>query len=143
MTTKRISCLVVFAVFVFSAHLLMAADDVKGAKIEFEESSYDWGTVQQGSKVKHVFKFKNIGTDTLRIARVKTSCGCTAAESSKIIAPNEYGQIDVTFNTGTRKGKASKTIYVYSNDVEAARRSVVIHGMIEPTTKSEMDKDKQ
>jgi hypothetical protein len=140
MTPKKISYVVIFAMLVFSVHLLSADDSAKGPKIEFEESSFDWGTVQQGSQVKHIFKFKNVGSDTLKIDRVKTSCGCTAAESSKVIAPNEFGQIDVTFNTGTRKGKASKTVYVYSNDVEASRRSVVIHGMIEADPSSEAKK---
>src|SRR5262245_52891898 len=103
----------------------------KGAKIQFQESSFDFGTVEQGSAVKHVFKFKNVGSDTLRIEQVKTSCGCTAAESSKIIPPRQDGQIAVTYNTGSALGKASKTVFVYSNDVEANQRSVTVHGTIE------------
>ncbi len=103
----------------------------KGPKIQFVETSYDFGTVAQGAAVKHVFKFKNVGTDTLKIEQVKTSCGCTAAESSKIIAPNAEGQIAVTYNTGSALGKSSKTVHVFSNDVEAKQRSVTVHGVIE------------
>lgn len=114
---------------------------VPGPKMQFEETSYDFGTVPQGTAVKHVFKFKNVGTDTLRIAQVKTSCGCTAAESSKIIAPNAEGQIAVTYNTGSALGKTSKTVFVLSNDVEAKQRSVTVHGVIEakkaPATESQ------
>src|SRR5262245_48579317 len=106
-------------------------NEVKGAKMQFKESDFDFGTVAQGSAVKHVFKFKNVGTDTLRIEQVKTSCGCTAAESSKIIPPQQEGQIAVTYNTGSALGKASKTVFVYSNDVEANQRSVTVHGTIE------------
>ncbi len=105
--------------------------ETKGAKMQFQESTYDFGTVAQGSAVKHVFKFKNVGTDTLRIEQVKTSCGCTAAESSKIIPPEQEGQITVTYNTGSGLGKTSKTVYVYSNDIEAKQRSVTVHGTIE------------
>lgn len=104
---------------------------VKGPKIQFAETSFDFGTVAQGTAVKHVFKFKNVGTDTLRIEQVKTSCGCTAAESSKIIAPNAEGQIAVTYNTGSALGKSSKTVSVLSNDVETKQRSVTVHGVVE------------
>lgn len=117
-----------------SAYNIVRAQDstdvTQGPKIKFVETSYDFGTVLQGAQVKHSFEFKNVGNDTLRIEQVKTSCGCTAAESSKIIPPQKQGQIDVTFNTGSRQGKTSKTVYIYSNDVEAARRSVIIHGII-------------
>ena len=106
-------------------------NDAKGARIQFQESTYDFGTVAQGTAVKHVFKFKNAGTDTLRIEQVKTSCGCTAAESSKIIPPQQEGQITVTFNTGSALGKASKTVSVFSNDVDAKMRTVTVRGTIE------------
>lgn len=111
---------------------VLADDGVKGAKMQFVETSYDFGTTVQGTQVKHLFKFKNVGSDTLKIKQVKTSCGCTAAwESSKIIAPQKEGQIEVAFNTGSVLGKASKTIYIMSNDVESPKRFVVIHGIVE------------
>jgi hypothetical protein len=105
------------------------------------ESSYDFGTTVQGTQVKHIFKFKNVGTDTLKIEQVKTSCGCTAAwESSKVIPPQKEGQIEVAFNTGSVLGKASKTVFIYSNDLESPKRSVVIHGMVEAKKTEEAKK---
>ena len=122
---------VVFAIAA-AFSIAFADDGAKGAKIQFTESIYDFGTVAQGTPVKHVFKFKNVGSDTLRIEQVKTSCGCTAAwESSKIIPPDKEGQIEVTFNTASQLGKASKTVYVVSNDVEMKQRSVKVTGTVE------------
>src|SRR3990172_1452466 len=113
-TLRLMSVLIV----AFWLNFVFAEGGTKGPAMQFEEMEYDFGTVVQGSAVKHTFKFKNVGTDTLKIAQVKTSCGCTAAwESSKVIPPKAEGQIEVSFNTGSRQGKASKTVYVYSNDV--------------------------
>jgi hypothetical protein len=140
MSTKRIFHSIFVSMFAVSFTFALAQDgangvkketEAKGAKIQFQEASFDFGTVAQGSAVKHVFKFKNVGTDTLRIEQVKTSCGCTAAESSKIIPPQQDGQITVTYNTGSALGKASKTVSVYSNDIDDKPIIVTLHGVIE------------
>ncbi len=140
MSIQNILRSIVVFIFALSCSFAFAQEGEKGAnngstakgpRMQFQEVSYDFGTVPQGSIVKHVFKFKNVGTDTLRIEQVKTSCGCTAAESSKIIAPNAEGQIAVTYNAGSALGKTSKTVSVHSNDVEAQQRSVTVHGVIE------------
>ena len=143
MSGKRIFKLIFISVIILSCHVVLAQDStngVKGPKIKLVEASYDFGTVTQGAAVKHVFKFKNVGADTLKIAQVKTSCGCTAAESSKIILPQKDGQIEVNFNTGSQMGKVSKTVYIFSNDVEAPARSVSIHGTIEAKKADESQK---
>ncbi len=127
----RVFCLGALALSLSSALAQESQTSPKGPKILLAENNYDFGTVVQGPPVKHTFKFKNVGTDTLRIEQVKTSCGCTAAESSKIIAPQGEGQIDVTFNTANQMGKVSKTVFIYSNDVEAQQRSLTIHGTVE------------
>jgi hypothetical protein len=133
MSSKRVSNRILSFVMILSCHFAFAQDaakEFKGPKIKLAEASYDFGTVAQGAAVKHVFKFKNVGTDTLKIAQVKSSCGCTAAESSKIIPPQKYGQLEVNFNTASQMGKVSKTVYIFSNDIEAAQRSVSIHGTV-------------
>jgi hypothetical protein len=132
MSGKNAFRLILAFVAAASFNAVLADDRAKGPRMQLEQSSYDFGTVVQGTAVKHVFKFKNVGTDTLRIEKVKTSCGCTAAwESSKIIPPQKDGQIEVTFNTSSQLGKASKTVYVLSNDVEAPRRNLSLHGIVE------------
>jgi len=40
-------------------------------KIQFDETSFDFGTVYQDKSLKHTFNFKNIGTGVLRIDKVK------------------------------------------------------------------------
>ncbi len=140
MKSKLVLALILAFAAAFSINVL-ADDGAKGPKIQLVESSYDFGTTVQGTQVKHTFKFKNVGTDTLKIEQVKTSCGCTAAwESSKVIPPQKDGQIEVAFNTGSVLGKASKTVFIYSNDVEMPKRSVIIQGMVEAKKTEEAKK---
>ena len=42
-----------------------------GPHIKFEQQEINLGTVDEGTLVKHIFKFKNTGEDTLRIIRVE------------------------------------------------------------------------
>jgi hypothetical protein len=89
----------------------------KGAgKLEFEESSFDFGEIKEGESVNHTFKFKNIGTDPVEIHAVNVSCGCTVA--SKPMKPVGVGQSDeitINFNSQGKPGTNRKTVTVVSN----------------------------
>ncbi len=85
-------------------------------QINFESVSYDFGTVMQGEKVSHTFRFRNIGDGNLTINDVTTSCGCTASRFSiEPIAPGGEGQIEVIFDSYGRHGKQQKKISVWTN----------------------------
>jgi len=90
----------------------------KEAILTFNEMQFDFGKVQQGETLEHLFQFKNTGTANLIIESVHPSCGCTGATlgDKKEYAPDETGEIKVTFNTQGREGINSKTITVTSND---------------------------
>ncbi len=50
----------------------MTPEQLKNApKIKFDELVYDFGTVKQGEKVVHEFKFTNLGNNDLEIRKVK------------------------------------------------------------------------
>lgn len=101
------------------------------AKITFEAREYDFGSVEQGEKVKNVFRFSNTGKDPLVIERVQTSCGCTAAiTSAKTIQPGQTGTIETTFNSERFYGQVHKTVSVYSNDPDEALIRLTIRGRV-------------
>ena len=94
--------------------------------IKFEESVYDFGTIQQGDKVKHTFKFTNTGEFPLLISNIKTSCGCTTPSYTKTpVAPKEQGEIEVQFNSAGKKGIQNKNITVFAN-VEGGSERIMI-----------------
>ena len=88
--------------------------------IAFEESDFDFGTVEEGEHVKHTYKFKNTGNEPLIIASAKGSCGCTVPKfSSDPVAPGQTGVIDVEFDSKGKPGKQTKRVTVTANTVPA------------------------
>ena len=88
--------------------------------IAFEHTDFDFGTVDDGEKVKHSYKFKNTGNEPLIISSAKGSCGCTVPKwPSEPIAPGGTGQIDVEFDSKGKPGKQTKRVTVTANTVPA------------------------
>jgi hypothetical protein len=88
--------------------------------MSFEHTDYDYGTVKEGEKVKHVYKFKNTGKEPLIISSAKGSCGCTVPKwPSDPIPPGGTGEIDVEFDSKGKPGKQSKRVTVTANTVPA------------------------
>ncbi len=96
---------------------------VEGPQITFEESSHDFGDIEQGDKVNYTFKFENSGTEPLILSNVLTTCGCTASKwPREPIAPGEGGEIEVSFNSAGKMNKQNKVITIVSNAVNSQER---------------------
>jgi hypothetical protein len=120
----QISRSIVMAVIFITASLLAGsvshqsiAKD-KNAKISFTELSHDFGKVEEGIELTHIFKFKNTGDGILIINSVNAGCGCTGVMMSdkKEYSEGEEGEIKVSFNTQGRSGLQSKNVIVTTND---------------------------
>src|SRR6266545_3637178 len=99
--------------------------------IVFAEPVYDFGKVEQGEPVTHMFRFTNQGGQELRVESVKTSCGCTAAVISEdVIPPGKEGTISATFDTTHFAGEKAKGITVYSNDPLQPVTTLTLQGEI-------------
>lgn len=117
--------------FLWMISSFLWADDGQ-PKISFSEKEHHFGNVTQGVKATHLFAFKNEGTVPLKISRVQTSCGCTAAVAGKNeLAPQESSDIEVTFNSAGRSGQFKKSVQVYSNDPQSPKYELMIDGTIE------------
>jgi hypothetical protein len=87
------------------------------AQIQFTETTFNYGSVKQGSKVVHEFEFKNTGKSDLVIRKIKPSCGCTTVNPKvKIIKAGESSSLTSTFDTSGKEGDETKTITVTTND---------------------------
>jgi hypothetical protein len=109
----------------------VTADNVvKTTEIKFEEERFNFGTITQGEKVKHTFKFKNTGSEELVIVSAKGSCGCTVPEWPKEpIAPGADGEIYVVFNSDGKSGKQVKQVSIVAN-TEPATSVIALEGDI-------------
>ena len=93
------------------------------ATIEFDSTSFDFGTIGAGASVSHTFKFKNTGNFPLKITNAKGSCGCTVPKWPKeAIEPGQQGSILVTFNSKGKKGHQHKSITITANTTPATTR---------------------
>jgi hypothetical protein len=102
--------------------------------IQFDETTFDYGTVKDGEKVKHVYKFKNTGKNPLIISDAKGSCGCTVPDwPREPIAPGKTGEIKVEFdskNKGTEEGSnQSKRVTITAN-TDPAQSYLTIKGIV-------------
>lgn len=87
-------------------------------EIVFEEEFHDFGEVNEGLVVEHVFSFKNEGEGPLIISNAQGSCGCTVPVwPRQPIAPGATGEIKVSFNSTGRAGKQDKRVTLTTNAV--------------------------
>lgn len=112
-------------------------------KVVFKETQFDFGKIKQGEVVIHEFIFRNEGQSPLKINRVTTSCGCTAAlVSEKEIAPGKEGRLKVTFDSHGYSDKVVKYIYFDCNDPETPQVELIITATVEvgPAARIELDR---
>ncbi|PHS68342.1 MAG: hypothetical protein COB12_00365 [Flavobacterium sp.] len=144
---KSILIIAIMSAFVFTSCKENAADKVKEEKvaeaetrdanagkfavITFEEKEFDFGTIEQGTKVEHVFKFTNTGDAPLVIVNAKSSCGCTVPTYPKTpVAPGETAELLVKYN-GSGKNQISKNITVTAN-TETGKEVIKIKAFVNP-----------
>ena len=136
---KKTFIIPLFAFFTFQLYA-----QEKTAKIEFETTVIDYGTIEKGADGVRVFKFKNTGNAPLVVTSVKSSCGCTVPKKPEApVLPGETGEIEVKYDT-KRVNPIRKTITVTSN-AETPTVALKIKGnvidssntnVMKPTTKS-------
>ena len=103
-------------------------------EITFEETNFDFGTIKEGSKVTHAFKFKNTGKADLIIGDARGNCGCTVPKyPTQPIEPGERGVIDVEFNSAGKHGKQNKTVSLVTNSIPSTK-ILTITGEVNPIT---------
>lgn len=106
-------------------------DTGAGPRAQVDQPVYDFGAVEQFTRVRHGYVLRNAGDQELVIKRIKSSCGCTIAElNQKNLAPGESVTIFVTFNTGGRYGRQSQQVTVFTNDPVAPIIQLTIEGTV-------------
>jgi len=136
---KKIISLIAFTVIFY---LVSNAFAESAPKIKFKEDSFDFGNTKQGKKLTHTFIFWNEGEAKLKITKVRSSCGCTAAlVSKKTLDPGKKGELKVVFTTQGYQGNVTKYIYVESNDPKQPVKKLAVKAEIDvpPQPKISLD----
>lgn len=102
------------------------------ASISFDKTSYDFGTVPEGTVVETAFKITNTGNTDLVISNAQPSCGCTVPAWPKDpIKPGETGEVLVKFDTAGKPNKQTKSVTLYTNTA-VGREVLTISGSVTP-----------
>ncbi len=86
-------------------------------KISFDVERFDFGNVEEGVELKHIFKITNEGNAPLQINDVYSSCGCTTPKLTKSdLQPGESTDLNVIADTSMKQDQVTKEVSVSSND---------------------------
>lgn len=79
----------------------------------FKETSHNFGTVARNAKVEYRFEFYNPYKETIHVAAVSSSCGCTTPEIAKReVNTYERSEVIARFNTDRFTGNHAATLTV-------------------------------
>lgn len=83
-------------------------------KLEWDQTSVEVEFKPGEQEARAEFVVTNRGTETVQIARIKTSCGCTGSVLDRnIIEPGESSTITGTFNKSKRQGVNRNQLKVF------------------------------
>jgi len=107
-------------------------DAVPKPVLSFEETEFDFGTVNEGDIVNHTYLFTNTGKSPLVIDKATASCGCTVPDwPKKPIGVGETGEIKVRFDTKNKPNQQIKIISIIAN-TEPSLTRLRIKGYVTP-----------
>lgn len=94
-------------------------------------TTYNFGTVKQGTQVEANFEIKNSGGEILKIEKIYAACGCTAAMvNADSVAPGGNTNLKIIFDTTGFSGKKAKVVRVFSNDPKQSSILFTVEGEI-------------
>ena len=93
----------------------------KAASFRFETVTITAGTMNEDDGVQSfAYAFENVGSDTLKIGRLVTTCSCATASCSKMkLAPGESSEILVRYNPKDHPGRFERKVFVYAEGENA------------------------
>ncbi|GHB51991.1 DUF1573 domain-containing protein [Mongoliitalea lutea] len=108
------------------------SDPTTLGQFKFEETEYNFGTINDGEVVEKIFKFTNEGQAPLVISNITASCGCTSPDWSKApVKPGEEGFVKVVFNSTAKPGAQSPTVTIQANTSPSITR-LSLRGNVTP-----------
>lgn len=121
--------LIVLAISVHGQNTTTAPQPVLAPELlVLKQVSHDFGKIQQGRPVTHLFEVSNIGTEPIRIENVQASCGCTTPEwSTDAIKPGGTTTIKVGFNAAS-EGPFQKAVTILYNGNQT--KTINISGIV-------------
>lgn len=86
-------------------------------KVLVDKSIEDFGRFSAKDKQTAVFTIKNTGDESLKLLKVRTTCGCSEVIKEKdVLKPGESAKITASLKPNELSGSFSKNFFVQTND---------------------------
>src|SRR5947199_8041202 len=116
-------------IFAFTLSVVLCLTARAGLK--WDQTSIELHPAAADKQAIGHFKYQNTGDKPVKFKSVRTSCGCTAAQTQKDEVPaGEKGEITATFNIGERTGTQVKTVTVETDDPANATTMLTLKAVI-------------
>ena len=120
-----------FAVLLFACSLQTQTQAQEWARKMLTEFSHDFGEVNKGDMPEYRFQIKNIYNETMNIAQVFSSCGCTqVAMSKRQLKTFETADVICRFNSKPFNGFKQATVTVRFGRPMAGEVQLTVKGTI-------------
>jgi hypothetical protein len=102
-------------IFIFTLSILLPL--ATRAELKWEQTQLELHPGVADKEAVGHFKYQNAGSVPVHFKSVRSSCGCTTAQTQKDqVAPGEKGEITATFKIGDRTGTQVKLVTVETDD---------------------------
>jgi hypothetical protein len=125
---KLFSVLLIVIAVSTQAQTTQESKPIAPETLVLKQVSHDFGKIQQGRPVTHLFEVTNTGKEPMRIENVQASCGCTTPEwSSEAINPGGSTTIKVGYNAAS-EGPFQKSVTIQYNGNQT--KTILISGTV-------------
>jgi hypothetical protein len=108
-----------------------AAEVAAGPRLVVAAPTFDFGTIERGKAVDHVFRVRNDGDAPARVLGIERTCACTVgAADTRTIAPGQELWVSVGLDTGGLSGSVVKAVTLRTDDPNAAALRLVLQGAV-------------
>jgi hypothetical protein len=107
---------------------VIAAD---APRVQVDETTFNFGTMQRGTKKSHEFVFKNVGNAPLTLRVGSTSCKCALGTVGDApIPPGESVKVQLEWKAESGGGAYRQTATVETNDPVQSQVLLVVDGTV-------------
>jgi hypothetical protein len=93
--------------------------------------AFDFGSVERGTRVEHIFKVKNEGDSAATIRGVDRVCACTVGTAdTRLLPPGKDVWVTVALDTTGLAGATAKAVMLRSDDPQTPALRLVIQGTV-------------
>lgn len=103
-----------------------AHQDSLTPKMKFYREIFNFGSVNAGDTLSHIFKFKNTGNQPLVIHEIKPTCDCLIASfDSAAVNPGQTGIVKIQLLTADLRGKQVHHVEILTNQLAVTKELTV------------------